>query len=270
MIKIIALTLMLFATAALSADGGNDMAAQSKALIERAGEMAKKGQTPGLLGIPVLPTKESVQNSLTKAEGASKKGNGNIGEIVDRAYLKQKGGTPSQNTAATTAGNVALRRAETADPAELAKLFQRAQMKTGIADPKDELLVFVSTSIPPEALKMIGAQAARAGAVLVLRGVKGGGLSGKNIKATQLAMKPAIDMGADVQINPELFKRYDVTMVPTTVLAAAGKGCEEGLCAQHAALVGDVSLTFALNEFAQRNDGLGRIAEERLKKMDAR
>lgn len=259
---------LLFFTFGVSASEQDEIAERAKTLMDRAEAMARDNHPPERGTYQTLPSKESMREALDKATKASRGEKGNVGDIVNRAYIQTQAPSSTQrNTAASTAANTAFNKAgDVVDPAEIAKLYQRAGMQKGMSGPKDELLVFVSTSIPAETLKVIGAQANRYGAILVLRGVAGG-FSGKNLRATVNALKPATDQGADVQIHPELFKRYGVNAVPTTVLAAyAGKGCEEGFCAQHIALVGDVSIEYALEEFSRRKDKLGRIAEDRLAK----
>lgn len=261
--------LMLLSTSVLAEDQAEQQA-RYKLLMDRAAEMAKRNENSATVNQTQM-TPEQIRETMDKAEAKSQKGSGNIGELIDRAYVRHTEGAVQKNTAASTAAKAALQKnPDTIDPAEIAKLYRTPVMKGELAGPKDELLVFISTSIPSETLKVIGTQAKRAGAILVLRGVTGG-FSGRNLKAMMRQLKPATEQGADVQINPELFKRYGITTVPTTVLASsAGKGCEEGFCTEHAALVGDVSIEYALEEFARRRDGLGRIAEKRLNKMGDR
>jgi len=271
----------------------NDQAehqARTKKILDRVDEMTRSGEilSGGAPGSPSM-TQDQIREAVDKATATARNPRGtprpeneetakasddlsddptNARNLVDRAYLRFREGAQMQNTAATTAAKTAKRKdLETIDPAEIVKLYNTPQMRGEIAGPKDELLVFISTSMPAETLMVIGAQAKQAGAVLVLRGVPGG-FNGKNLKAMMKALKPAADEGADIQIHPELFRRYGVRSVPTTVLAnTTGNDCDEGLCTQHAKLVGDVSIEYALEDFSRRRDVLGQIAMDRLEQM---
>lgn len=134
----------------------------------------------------------------------------------------------------------------------------------------ENLLIFVSTSMPMATLVKLGNQAKRAGAVLVLRGVPGGlSLPGAWTRA-MAQLKPVASTGARMQINPDLFRLYMVNVVPTFVLtrldtsqcASDSDGCQAQLRA-----VGDVSLDYVLDKWT---DGKGELADQarlRLKQM---
>lgn len=152
------------------------------------------------------------------------------------------------------------------DPARIAEQYRTLGKPAETDNP--ELIVFVSLSMPEESLKRIGEQAKRAGAVVAFRGLKYGLRNGGWNRSME-ALKPVADTGADVQIHPELFARYNVRSVPTLVVASSPKqGCQEDACeAQSAAVAGDVSLDYALDHLADRRDEIGRIARERLKRL---
>ncbi len=215
-------------------------------------------------GAPGL-SRDQVGQAIDRASRNAQTGGVNPSDAVERAYVRHNQ-APIQNTAPAAAARAAREMAADAvDPAEIVRLYRNVSAADPMANgPKDQLVVFVSTSLPDETLRVIGAQAKRYGAVLVLRGVAGG-FSGRNLQNTVRALKPATDQGADVQIHPELFRKYGVTAVPTTVLAAmADKACDDGVCTNHVSLVGDVSIEYALEQFARRSDELGRIAQARL------
>jgi conjugal transfer pilus assembly protein TrbC len=151
------------------------------------------------------------------------------------------------------------------DPAAIAEQYKNLGRKPSNSD-APELMIFVSLSMPETSLKLLGQQAKQAGAVVVFRGLKYGLRKGTYTQSMQ-ALKPIVGTGADVQIHPELFGRYHVTAVPTLVVSAAPQsGCQDDACAaQSAAVMGDVSLDYALERLTSRTDAIGNIARERLK-----
>ena len=161
--------------------------------------------------------------------------------------------------------NVPISKDKAADPAAIANRYRETMLaKRGGTD---DLLVFVSLSMPQATLKRLAEQANRAGAVLVLRGLKGG-IGKGHYKETVTALKPLAETGATVQIDPEAFARYNVGAVPTFVLAARQEDCGGTKCAVGAtAVTGDVSLEYALEHMVDRNDGFSKVAQARLRKM---
>ena len=71
----------------------------------------------------------------------------------------------------------------------------------------------------------------------------------------------------DLQINPNLFQQFGVRQVPTFVVSGEGvgdKGCSNAECAATVgSVVGDVTLEYALDVLADRNDVVGRIARQK-------
>jgi len=160
------------------------------------------------------------------------------------------------------------KKGETPDPSAIADEVRKQYMNQR---PGEDLLIFVSTSLPPETLKRLGEQAAKAGGVLMLRGFKGGLKKGA-LGETMRAMRPIIETGAGVQIDPEAFSRFEISAVPTFVLAAPEPGCqpteEQPKCAWQAAkLSGDVSLDYALEHWVRRGGRAGSIAQKYLDRM---
>lgn len=156
---------------------------------------------------------------------------------------------------------------EGVDPAELAEKYQNMLAKVADSDvPK--LVVFASLSMPEASLKKLSAQVRLAGGVMVFRGLKYGM---KRWKESMEALKPVAEAGAEVQIHPEMFKRYNIQAVPTVVVTATAKaGCQDDTCAaQSAAVSGDVSLDYALKQLIDRKDEVGKIARDKLKRLRA-
>ena len=147
------------------------------------------------------------------------------------------------------------------DPGEIASRYRdRFQPKM----PSDELLVFISTGMPKEALRRLGSQVAAAGGVLVLRGFKGG-LARGAMAETLKEVKPLVDAGARIEINPEAFSHFSVTVVPTYVIAMRQEGCTDAKCSwQGPSLVGDVSLSYALEHWVDQGGRIGAVAQRYL------
>ena len=95
-----------------------------------------------------------------------------------------------------------------------------------------KLFVFVSLSMPDAALKALYQEAQDYGAVLVLRG-----LEDNSFKKTAETLQR---LSISVQIDPELFKRYEVQRVPTFVYLRSHK---------LDILAGHTSLHYALSRF---------------------
>lgn len=150
------------------------------------------------------------------------------------------------------------------DPADIAKRYGAAQQ------PDTALFVLVSLSMPPASLDRLAAQAGKAGATLVLRGVVDGSLT-KTAEMTAAVIRQ--HPGAQFQIDPTLFRRFNVDQVPTFVMAAPtaqGQTCGKDCGAQgtFVRVSGDVTLDYALDHLArQANPRFARLADHRLKQL---
>ena len=128
-----------------------------------------------------------------------------------------------------------------------------------------DLMVFVSLSMPEHVIQALARQAKEAGAVMVLRGLKGG--SWQVTWKTLAALNQGI--GAEWIIHPEGFKQFKVAKVPTIVLAdghtasVLEDGCAEA--GSYAALAGDVSIEQALGIMKVRGESaISQLAVDRL------
>lgn len=159
-----------------------------------------------------------------------------------------------------------MRKPGRADPLVIAKAYED---KTAAAQkPKQDLLVFISTSMPKRTLELLGKQAEQSGAVLVLRGLVGKVGTAGAVDATIKALEPVAATGATIQIDPAQFATYDVRAVPTFVLAHREEGCAPDQCSSTAfSLVGDVSLEFALETWAKRGGAAGKLAAKYLARL---
>ena len=143
------------------------------------------------------------------------------------------------------------------DLAAVARGFEVAassQPPIGFQTSQDQLLVFVTFSMPEAALKALVQQAQSAGATLVLRGLKEGSLLKTVAHAQQIMGTHRVAL----QVDPQAFDRYAVRQAPTFVLVQAGattQPCSTGVCIAPGAYVrvaGDVSLDYALTTIQAR------------------
>ena len=138
-----------------------------------------------------------------------------------------------------------------------------ATQKTG-----SDLMVFVSLSMPEHVIRTLARQAKDSGAVMVLRGLKGGSWQVTWKKLAALNQ----DIGAEWIIHPEGFKQFKVAKVPSIVLAdgRTASVMEDG-CAEtgtYAALAGDVSIEQALGIMKVRGEPvISQLAADRLARL---
>ena len=160
-----------------------------------------------------------------------------------------------------------LRKMKGVDPSDLAAKYQNAGV--GQKPATQDLMIFISTSVPKKALVMLGEQANATGAVLVLRGLKGA-LGTKGVmQKTMEALQPVAATGAKIQIDPEAFGRYNVTAVPTFVIATKEDTCANEQCdTKSYAMAGDVTLEYALEQWSSRGGPIGRQADMYLKRLE--
>lgn len=131
------------------------------------------------------------------------------------------------------------------------------------------LLVFVSFSMPEPTLGRLVDQAARAGAILVLRGLVDGSLQQTVLRAQRLIGQRQVGF----QIDPQAFDRFSVSTTPTFVLIKDGvtpAPCDAGTCYPSTGFVsaaGDVSIDYALEFIKRSAPRFGREAGAFLSKM---
>jgi type-F conjugative transfer system pilin assembly protein TrbC len=189
-------------------------------------------------------------------------------QVIENAIAQARSMQANQNKAGERNGlsPQELRKTQGVDPAKLAAKYQGSFSEIQKSSP--ELMVFISTSMPKKALLMLGEQARAAGAVLVLRGMKGV-LGTKGVmEETTKALQPIADTGAAIQIDPEAFGRYHVTAVPTFVIATKEESCGTDICdAKSYALAGDVTLEYALEQWSSRGGAIGKQADMYLRRI---
>jgi conjugal transfer pilus assembly protein TraW len=112
----------------------------------------------------------------------------------------------------------------------------------------DMLYYFFSLSMPEDRIRQVMQEAARTGAVMVLRGLHGGSIESTAKKLAGIYGK----RGYPVEIDPTLFDDFHIKTVPTILEKREGKGVWQA--------EGDVSLKYAVEKFASSPAGdLGLI-----------
>lgn len=114
------------------------------------------------------------------------------------------------------------------------------------------LYIFVSFSLGEKALLNLAHDAKQFGATLVLRGFREGSYA-KTVKAlTQIILKT----GQGVLIDPELYSLFNITAVPTFILAKSFtlNPTERTQTPIHDKLQGHVSARYVLESFAKEGD----------------
>ena len=134
-----------------------------------------------------------------------------------------------------------------------------------------EVLIFMSLSVPPESWRQWAAQAGRAGAPLVLRGVLAEGEGGRmgSLRKTANEVGSRLDgHEVGVAIDPRLFRLFGVERVPAVAVvpggvpACASRGCSEDPPPPHDLVGGNIGLVASLEAVADEG-GPGREAAKR-------
>jgi conjugal transfer pilus assembly protein TrbC len=200
----------------------------------------------------------AAQAAANQDSGAQRK------EMVDKALMQAQ---PAKiNIVPNKTGIGAI------DPEAIAK--QYSQIKSAAPEKRDddtnELMVFVSLSMPKGSLEKAARDTRKAGASLIMRGVSKGVGPGRWVQS-MAALEPLTKNGGEVSLHPDLFERYGIKRVPAIVVAAEpSAGCSEDACRDFAVIYGDVSLSYALERLTDRNDAIGAISRQRLSKLEQR
>lgn len=141
-----------------------------------------------------------------------------------------------------------------ADIEALAK--QHAEAKRAFETPieRPSLRIFVTLDMPGPSLQGLADQAARAGATLVLRGLKD-----QSMRATLARLQGLTgDRNVAWEIDPEAFTRFGVERAPTFVLMTGARAAEPGCSSEcptqpsFVAIAGDVTLDYALRSIVRQ------------------
>ena len=150
--------------------------------------------------------------------------------------------------------------------------FQLPNAGAATGTPPVTLRIFITLDMPRASLQLLTDQASRAGAVLVLRGLKS-----QSMRQTVAIVGELIgERKVAWVIDPESFTRFAVRQAPTFVLTlndatgsdtegSCGSGCVTP--AGYASVAGDVSLDYALEAIMRRRPEATPQAEPILKRL---
>ncbi len=135
-----------------------------------------------------------------------------------------------------------------------------------------EVLVFLSLAVPEASWAQWAAEAARAGAPLVLRGVSPAGLQAT---VTEVGRRLG-GHEAGVAIDPRLFRLFGVDRVPVVVAvpggvpACASRGCADDAPPPFDSVGGNIGLGAALEAIAAEGDAARETAGRHLERLGRR
>ncbi|MFC3096194.1 type-F conjugative transfer system pilin assembly protein TrbC [Alteraurantiacibacter palmitatis] len=132
-------------------------------------------------------------------------------------------------------------------------------------------IAFASLSMPPAALKQMIRDVNAAGGVVALRGFPQGSAKAFTEALGQLALDQ--DTLGQVGIDPRLFRAFNVTAVPTYVVASSDFDLCDGFDCQttvppHDRISGNVKPAFALETIARGQGPAARIASQYLGRLE--
>jgi conjugal transfer pilus assembly protein TrbC len=150
-------------------------------------------------------------------------------------------------------------------------MWKAAAEEYQYTDPHKDGVVYVAVSLtmPPQALRQLAKEARAAGAVVVIRGLVGG-----SFQKTLVAAKGAFDQNSlsGVAIDPQVFRAFEVTRVPTFIVAKApvepcnGLDCDSKPTPNDR-LAGNISLAEAMRLVAAKGQVAPDVARKALERM---
>lgn len=161
--------------------------------------------------------------------------------------------------------------AKSPDLAKIAESYRQLPAATAKSADTPGLMVFVSFSMPKEALERIVLQSEKSGAVLVLRGLKGNSLTRMGEELASLVGKRNVT----AIIHPPAFKQFKVTQIPALVLARPSQATKigEDECASPASFIkidGDVTQDYALDLIERQSPAWADAARRYAAKLAGR
>lgn len=126
------------------------------------------------------------------------------------------------------------------------------------------IITFVSFSMPKESLKQWLGEAKQIHAPVIIRG-----LIDNSFKETINQMSQLInDNQNGVQLDPTLFKKFNIDKVPALVVRENNTCLATQSCIdKYDVIYGDVSMEYALNKIILKNDDLSNIAQNALQTL---
>lgn len=163
-----------------------------------------------------------------------------------------------------------LQNSRSANSYKFTKLLGSYKMK-----PKDvkkssrrekDLMIFVSSSMPPNSFKSLMIQARSLGIPLIMRGFI------KDLSHTRKFLYEMAKEDVSIIIDPTLFKKYNVSIVPSFIILKDGNlECEKNECKYtplHDRISGNVSLGYVLETIRDGNGNSVQTASKYLRKLE--
>jgi conjugal transfer pilus assembly protein TrbC len=135
-----------------------------------------------------------------------------------------------------------------------------------------QLMVFLTLTMPDEALRAWIDQTARAGGVVVLRGFHGNKLSTTAARIHEIR-KNTDGLNGGFRIDPTAFRRLEINVAPTVVVLprplppCESEGCRDDDVTSFDRIVGNTTLKHALNRLSREGDAAPDVAEWHLSKL---
>ena len=131
-------------------------------------------------------------------------------------------------------------------------------------------IAFASLSMPKDSLRRLIEDTSRAGGVVVFRGFPNN--SAKAFTQGMLEVVNEEDDFASIGIDPRLFRAFNVEAVPSFVVASSGFDPCDGFDCQtdvpaHDVMVGNVTVEYALQSFADGGGAGGAVARVALRNL---
>lgn len=213
---------------------------------------------------------EASRSAATSATPAqTREAERSAGEAMKNEALRRESDKAFAGMVITPTAPPALPASATTERLDLDALMKRhAQLaQGGKPSDADDLLIFVSTTMPAASIKTLIRQAQAAHGVVVLRG-----LVKNSFKETKAFFNAHADPNhaPPIVIDPTQFKRYGIAQVPAFVITNAACIDHEPACQETAptwsAAFGDVGLDYALEHLA-RHHVLGARAAHHLAEL---
>lgn len=131
------------------------------------------------------------------------------------------------------------------------------------SSPKSTVLIFLSFSMNDESIQGWMREASKINAPVIIRG-----LVDNSFKAT-VAKIASLKIKTGLQVDPILFKKFDINQVPAVVVVDTAKCLPMQSCQQvFDVIYGNVHLSYALKKIVEQNDDLSPIANDALKNLE--
>ena len=185
--------------------------------------------------------------------------------------VNQARATRNAAEAARTAHVASLPIASTGAPFDFdAMVRTQAEAERAALGDTPQFIAFVSLSLPPETLRRLVADVARAGGVTVLRGFPQG--DSARFKRELAAIWNDGDAASSLGIDPRLFRAFAVQTVPSFVMLGSDFTPCDGFACQdqvppHDRLAGNVSVAHVLETFAQGRGPGSALARTHLARL---